>query len=156
MDKAVARIETALLQNENILVYGDYDVDGTTAVALMSSYLKTRTDRIATYIPDRYDEGYGISYKGIDFAGMTCEGIVLSPNIFKYYFEVADPLFDEEEFNKKYRSDTPALKKGECDTSLVPVSIEVTKGELLNRLQRIRDKTLERQQDLEKRAADQS
>ncbi|WP_422106530.1 single-stranded-DNA-specific exonuclease RecJ [Winogradskyella sp.] len=68
MDKAVARIETALLQNENILVYGDYDVDGTTSVALVSSYLKTRTGNIATYIPDRYDEGYGISYKGIDFA----------------------------------------------------------------------------------------
>ncbi|MEO1032785.1 MAG: single-stranded-DNA-specific exonuclease RecJ [Bacteroidota bacterium] len=68
MDKAVARIETALLQNENILVYGDYDVDGTTSVALVSSYLKTRTDNIATYIPDRYDEGYGISYKGVDFA----------------------------------------------------------------------------------------
>lgn len=68
MDKAVARIEMAIQQNENILVYGDYDVDGTTAVALMSSYLKTRTDCVATYIPDRYDEGYGISYKGIDFA----------------------------------------------------------------------------------------
>nr|WP_321221415.1 single-stranded-DNA-specific exonuclease RecJ [uncultured Psychroserpens sp.] len=68
MDKAVARIETALLKNENILVFGDYDVDGTTSVALMSSYLKTKSDRIATYIPDRYDEGYGISFKGIDFA----------------------------------------------------------------------------------------
>ena len=68
MDKAVDRIEKALAANENILVYGDYDVDGTTAVALMSSYLKTKTDRVATYIPDRYDEGYGISYKGIDFA----------------------------------------------------------------------------------------
>ncbi|MFT4781604.1 MAG: single-stranded-DNA-specific exonuclease [Pseudohongiellaceae bacterium] len=68
MDKAVARIEAALLNNENILVFGDYDVDGTTSVALMSSYLKTKSDRIATYIPDRYDEGYGISYKGIDFA----------------------------------------------------------------------------------------
>lgn len=68
MDKAVVRIETAFLQNENILVYGDYDVDGTTSVALVSSYLKTRQDNVATYIPDRYDEGYGISYKGIDFA----------------------------------------------------------------------------------------
>ncbi|MFT5626982.1 MAG: single-stranded-DNA-specific exonuclease [Dokdonia sp.] len=68
MDKAVGRIETALHNNENILVFGDYDVDGTTSVALMSSYLKTKSDRIATYIPDRYDEGYGISYKGIDFA----------------------------------------------------------------------------------------
>ncbi len=68
MDKAVDRIEVAFLNNENILVYGDYDVDGTTSVALMSSYLKTKTDNVATYIPDRYDEGYGISYKGIDFA----------------------------------------------------------------------------------------
>ena len=68
MDKAVARIEKAIANNENILVYGDYDVDGTTSVALMSSYLKTHQDNIATYIPDRYDEGYGISYKGIDYA----------------------------------------------------------------------------------------
>lgn len=68
MDKAVARIEHAIAKGENILVYGDYDVDGTTSVALMSSYLKTKTPNIATYIPDRYDEGYGISYKGIDFA----------------------------------------------------------------------------------------
>ncbi len=68
MDKAVARIEQAIAEDENILVYGDYDVDGTTAVALMSSYLKTSTPNVATYIPDRYNEGYGISYKGIDFA----------------------------------------------------------------------------------------
>ncbi|NNL15831.1 MAG: single-stranded-DNA-specific exonuclease RecJ [Flavobacteriaceae bacterium] len=68
MDKAVARIETAFLQNENILVYGDYDVDGTTAVSLVSSYLLNEYPNVATYIPDRYDEGYGISYKGIDFA----------------------------------------------------------------------------------------
>ncbi len=68
MDKAVARIEKAINEDENILVYGDYDVDGTTSVALMSSYLKTRTDSVATYIPDRYDEGYGVSIKGIDFA----------------------------------------------------------------------------------------
>jgi len=68
MDKAVARIEQALKNQENIMVYGDYDVDGTTSVALISSYLKTKQKNIATYIPDRYDEGYGISYKGIDFA----------------------------------------------------------------------------------------
>lgn len=68
MDKAVARIERAIANKENILVFGDYDVDGTTAVALMSTYLKTRYGNIATYIPDRYEEGYGISYKGIDFA----------------------------------------------------------------------------------------
>ena len=68
MDKAVARIERAISNEENILVYGDYDVDGTTSVALVSSYLKTYYPNIATYIPDRYDEGYGISYQGIDFA----------------------------------------------------------------------------------------
>lgn len=68
MDKAVARIEKAIANQENILVYGDYDVDGTTAVALMSSYLKTRSDLVLTYIPNRYDEGYGISFKGINFA----------------------------------------------------------------------------------------
>ncbi|UAM98156.1 single-stranded-DNA-specific exonuclease RecJ [Polaribacter litorisediminis] len=68
MDVAVARIETAIANNENILIYGDYDVDGTTAVSLVSSYLKTLTPNIATYIPDRYAEGYGISYLGIDFA----------------------------------------------------------------------------------------
>ncbi len=68
MDKAVARIEKAIKNQENILVYGDYDVDGTTAVALMSSYLKTRSELILTYIPNRYDEGYGISFKGINFA----------------------------------------------------------------------------------------
>ena len=68
MDKAVVRIEEAISNQENVLVYGDYDVDGTTSVAMMSSYLKTRTENVATYIPDRYDEGYGVSYKGIDFA----------------------------------------------------------------------------------------
>jgi single-stranded-DNA-specific exonuclease len=68
MDKAVHRIETAIVNGENILVFGDYDVDGTTAVSLMSSYLKSYYPNVATYIPDRYDEGYGISYKGIDFA----------------------------------------------------------------------------------------
>ncbi|MDC1167734.1 single-stranded-DNA-specific exonuclease RecJ [Flavobacteriaceae bacterium] len=68
MDIAVSRIERAIANNENILIYGDYDVDGTTAVSLVSSYLKTITNQIATYIPDRYDEGYGISTQGIDFA----------------------------------------------------------------------------------------
>ena len=68
MDKAVSRIELAIENQENILVFGDYDVDGTTAVSLVSSYLKSHYPNIATYIPDRYDEGYGISFKGIDFA----------------------------------------------------------------------------------------
>ncbi len=68
MDKAVARIETAIAAGENILVFGDYDVDGTTAVALMSSYLRSYYPNVATYIPDRYAEGYGVSFMGIDFA----------------------------------------------------------------------------------------
>ncbi|SFW30343.1 exonuclease RecJ [Sinomicrobium oceani] len=68
MDKAVTRIEQALEQGENILVYGDYDVDGTTSVALMSSYLISRYPNVATYIPDRYEEGYGVSFQGIDYA----------------------------------------------------------------------------------------
>jgi len=68
MDKAVNRIEKAMAQGERILVFGDYDVDGTTAVSLMSSYLKTLYPDVDTYIPDRYLEGYGISDKGIDYA----------------------------------------------------------------------------------------
>lgn len=68
MDKAVLRIEEALESKENILVYGDYDVDGTTSVALMSTYLESKGANAATYIPDRYEEGYGVSFKGIDYA----------------------------------------------------------------------------------------
>lgn len=68
MDKAVARINSAFKQEENILVYGDYDVDGTTSVALMSSYLLSHYPQVATYIPDRYAEGYGVSYMSIDYA----------------------------------------------------------------------------------------
>ncbi len=70
MDKAVERIKQAWLNGEKILIYGDYDVDGTTAVALIYTYLKNfiNKKKIEFYIPDRYDEGYGISYKGIDYA----------------------------------------------------------------------------------------
>ncbi|SDS34513.1 single-stranded-DNA-specific exonuclease RecJ [Gramella sp. MAR_2010_147] len=68
MDKAVERIERAIENGENIMVYGDYDVDGTTSVALMSSFLKFRYPNATTYIPDRYEEGYGVSYQGIDYA----------------------------------------------------------------------------------------
>lgn len=68
MEAAVERIQQAFENGERILVYGDYDVDGTTSVALMSSYLQTLHPEIATYIPDRYEEGYGVSYTGIDYA----------------------------------------------------------------------------------------
>ena len=68
MEAAVQRIFDAIENNETIMVFGDYDVDGTTAVALMSSYLLTLHPNVVTYIPDRYAEGYGISIQGIDFA----------------------------------------------------------------------------------------
>lgn len=68
MDKAVARIAEAITDHEKILVYGDYDVDGTSAVALVYTFLQSFYTEIDFYIPDRYDEGYGISVKGIDFA----------------------------------------------------------------------------------------
>jgi len=78
MDKAVQRIEIAVSKGENILVYGDYDVDGTTSVALMSSYLKSFYPNVATYIPDRYEEGYGISYQGIDCASDNEIGLIIA------------------------------------------------------------------------------
>ena len=68
MEKAVDRIHLAMAENQNIMIYGDYDVDGTTAVSLVYDYLRTRYSNIATYIPDRYKEGYGVSFAGIDFA----------------------------------------------------------------------------------------
>lgn len=68
MDKAIERIDTALNSNEKILIYGDYDVDGTTSVALAYSFFSQFTMHIAYYIPDRHKEGYGISTTGIDYA----------------------------------------------------------------------------------------
>jgi single-stranded-DNA-specific exonuclease len=68
MDKAISRIEKAIKKGEKILVFGDYDVDGTTAVATVYSFFKKFYSETAYYIPDRYKEGYGISFKGIDFA----------------------------------------------------------------------------------------
>ena len=68
MDKAVERLHEAITKGQKILVYGDYDVDGTTAVALVYSFVRRFTKRVEYYIPDRYDEGYGVSYKGLDWA----------------------------------------------------------------------------------------
>ena len=68
MQKAVDRIQTVIANGEKVLVYGDYDVDGTTSVAMMYSFLKKKVKEIEYYIPCRYDEGYGISLKGIDYA----------------------------------------------------------------------------------------
>ncbi|MCU0472086.1 MAG: single-stranded-DNA-specific exonuclease RecJ [Bacteroidales bacterium] len=68
MNIAVERLSTAIKKNEKILVYGDYDVDGTTAVALVYSFLKEQYSNVEYYIPDRYKEGYGVSFQGVDFA----------------------------------------------------------------------------------------
>ena len=68
MDVAVERLHKAISGGEKILVYGDYDVDGTTAVALVFSFIRRFTPNVDFYIPDRYDEGYGVSNKGIDWA----------------------------------------------------------------------------------------
>jgi single-stranded-DNA-specific exonuclease len=68
MDKAVDRLNKAIKNEEKILIYGDYDVDGTTSVALVYSYLRNHYNNLNYYIPDRYTEGYGISYQGIDYA----------------------------------------------------------------------------------------
>ena len=69
MDKAVNRLCDAVFNNEKILLYGDYDVDGTTSVSLMYLFLKQFSESVEFYIPDRYTEGYGISDKGISWAG---------------------------------------------------------------------------------------
>ena len=68
MHKAVKRLNKALGNKEKLLIYGDYDVDGTTAVSLVYKFLRPYSSTLDYYIPDRYDEGYGISYKGIDYA----------------------------------------------------------------------------------------
>ncbi|MCC8034520.1 MAG: single-stranded-DNA-specific exonuclease RecJ [Rikenellaceae bacterium] len=69
MDKAVERVRKAIIEGEKIMVYGDYDVDGTTAVALVYSFLRQQGhENLMFYIPDRYTEGYGVSIKGIDYA----------------------------------------------------------------------------------------
>ena len=78
MDSAVARLSTAIQQDENILVYGDYDVDGTTAVSLMYSFIKTIHDKVQYYIPDRYSEGYGVSFKGVDYAANNQFSLIIA------------------------------------------------------------------------------
>lgn len=77
MDKAVERINSAIERNERILVYGDYDADGTTAVALVYNFLRRRYTNLDYYIPDRYNEGYGVSYQGVDYAFSTGVKLVI-------------------------------------------------------------------------------
>ena len=77
MDRAVKRLNDAIGRKERILVYGDYDVDGTTAVALVYKYLQHFYSNIDYYIPDRYEEGYGVSVKGVDYAADTGVKLVI-------------------------------------------------------------------------------
>jgi single-stranded-DNA-specific exonuclease len=78
MDIAINRIDDAIRNREKILVYGDYDVDGTTAVSLVYTFLKTMSGDIWYYIPDRYKEGYGISKQGIDWAKENGYGLIIA------------------------------------------------------------------------------
>lgn len=78
MEIAVERLRRALEEGEKILVYGDYDVDGTTAVALFYGYLSQHTDAVDFYIPDRYKEGYGLSPQGIEFAAGNDVGLIVT------------------------------------------------------------------------------
>ena len=78
MEEAIHRIDKAIRNNEKILVYGDYDVDGTTAVALVYTFFHKFYNRLDYYIPDRYSEGYGISFKGIDFAAENNFSLIIA------------------------------------------------------------------------------
>jgi single-stranded-DNA-specific exonuclease len=78
MEIAVDRLSIALQNNERILLFGDYDVDGTTAVALLYSFLSQQTTQLEYYIPDRYSEGYGVSFKGIEVAAENNIGLIIS------------------------------------------------------------------------------
>ena len=79
MRKAVERVDLALSRGESIMVYGDYDVDGTTAVALVYSFLRRLGHKaLMFYIPDRYTEGYGVSYKAIDHAQRKGVGVIIT------------------------------------------------------------------------------
>ncbi len=78
MHAAVSRIQSAINNNENILIFGDYDVDGTTAVASMYRFLKNIYSRVEFYIPNRYKEGYGVSKAGIDYAKADNFSLIIS------------------------------------------------------------------------------
>lgn len=78
MDKAINRLTTAIANGERILIYGDYDVDGTTSVAVVYCFLKTIYPNIDYYVPNRYTEGYGVSFQGIDYAAEKNCGLIIA------------------------------------------------------------------------------
>jgi Single-stranded DNA-specific exonuclease len=81
MDAAVERLNEAMGRKERIMVYGDYNVNGCTAVALVYKFLQQYYSNIDYYIPDRYDQGYGVSRKGIDFAHETGVGLIINTRL---------------------------------------------------------------------------
>lgn len=78
MEKAIIRIEEALANNHKIMIYGDYDVDGTTAVSLVYQFFSQHSSNIIYYIPDRYKEGYGVSFQGIDYAAQNGVSLIIA------------------------------------------------------------------------------
>ena len=78
MNRAIERIEQAIQTNQRIMIYGDYDVDGTTSVALVYSFLSRYHSNLEYYIPDRYAEGYGISFQGIDYAASHNVSLIIA------------------------------------------------------------------------------
>ncbi|PGH37446.1 MAG: single-stranded-DNA-specific exonuclease RecJ, partial [Candidatus Nephrothrix sp. EaCA] len=81
MEAAVARLKKAIDEGEKILIYGDYDVDGTTSVALVYSYLKTFHAHCSFYVPDRYSEGYGISFEGVKWAAQHNHTLIIALDV---------------------------------------------------------------------------
>ena len=77
MEKAVVRLNRALGSKEKIMIYGDYDVDGTTAVSLVYKFLQNYYSGLDYYIPDRYNEGYGVSIQGVDYAAESGVGLII-------------------------------------------------------------------------------
>ncbi len=78
MEDAVNRLDKAIKENEKVLIYGDYDVDGTTSVAMVYTFLSNHTTTIDFYIPDRYSEGYGVSFEGIDYAHQNGFSLIIA------------------------------------------------------------------------------
>ena len=98
MDMAVKRLNLAKSEKQNILVYGDYDVDGTTSVSMMYMFLLSQEMNVKYYIPDRYDEGYGISRKGIDYAFANNINLIIS-------LDCGIRAIDQIEYAKQYKID---------------------------------------------------
>lgn len=126
MEMAVERILLAINRKERILLYGDYDADGTTAVALLYDYLSKYTDQLLYYLPDRYKEGYGISFEGVDYAyqqqvrliialdcGITAQAAVRAANAYGIDCIICDHHLPEEELPEAHAILNP--KQLDCD-----------------------------------------